>query len=81
VLKIGLASGVMAAAAWSLSAGIEARFPTNGSALYSAQVVAATGVAGIVFYLSCRVLKIKELDEAMDAIAGPLLRAAARVRK
>ncbi len=73
-LKICLASGAMAAAAWWLAAEIEARFQISGFTLYWTQVAAAMGLAGIVFYWSCRLLRVKELDKAIETIAGPLLR-------
>lgn len=74
LLKISLASGGMAAAAWFLSAQIADRVTLTGFVLYLVQVVSAISLAAVVFLLSCRVLKVKELDEAIDAIKGPLLR-------
>lgn len=73
-LKICAASSAMAATAWLLSAGIANSFPIRGFPLYMAQVAAAMGLAGVVFYLSCRLLKVPELDEAIETLAGPLLR-------
>ena len=74
LLKICLASALMAAAAWLVSAQISSHLPLGRSALYLAQVVAATGLGAVVFYFGCRLLRVTELDEAIDAVAGPLLR-------
>jgi putative peptidoglycan lipid II flippase len=73
-LKICLASAAMAAVAWLVTAQTSSHLPLSGFALHLIQVVAAISLAGILFYLACRVLKVKELDEAIDAIAGRLLR-------
>ena len=74
LLKICLASALMAAAAWLVSAQISAHLPLGGFTLYLAQVVAAIGIGAVVFYFGCRLLRVTELDEAIDAVAGPLLR-------
>jgi len=74
VLKILLACGVMAATAWAISAGVAARFPLGGFLLHIAQVTAAIGFGGAVFYLLCKLLKVEELAEAIDTLAGPLRR-------
>ena len=73
VLRVCLASLPMAVAAWAASA-FSTTLPFHGIALELLRVVASIALAGVVFYLSCRVLRIEELDEAMDAIAGKLLR-------
>jgi len=74
LLKVMAASAAMAAAAWLLSAQIADRLPLTGFLLYLVQVVSAMSVAALVFFLACRFLKVEELGEAMDAIAGPMLR-------
>jgi hypothetical protein len=38
------------------------------------RVAAAIGAAALVFYFVCRWLQVRELDEAVDAIAGRFLR-------
>jgi hypothetical protein len=37
------------------------------------QVSAAIGCATLVFYFTCRLLRVEELAEAVDAIGGKLL--------
>lgn len=74
VLKICLASAVMAAAAWSLSSAIRFYFAAGGTILYSAQVTGAIALAGVVFYFACRALRIEELSEAMNTFMQPLFR-------
>jgi len=59
--------------AW-LGSTLIAEFPIDGLMLHMVRVVVSIGLAAIVFYWSCRVLKIVELDEAIDAIAGRFLR-------
>lgn len=73
VLRIGIASLAMAAAAWFISA-FALTLPLHGTALHLVTVAAAIAGAAVVFYLSCRMLHIRELDEAIDAIAGRFLR-------
>jgi putative peptidoglycan lipid II flippase len=74
VLKISLVSALMAAVAWLVSVELSAHLPLGRSALYLAQVVAAMGVGAVVFYFGCRLLRLAELDEAINAVAGPLRR-------
>jgi len=73
LLRICGATVPMAAVAWLWSTLI-AEFPIHGLMLHMVRVVVSIGLAAIVFYWSCRVLKIVELDEAIDAIAGRFLR-------
>jgi putative peptidoglycan lipid II flippase len=77
VLRICLASMAMAVVAWAASA-FSAALPLHGVALQLMRVVASITLAGVVFYLICRMLRIHELDEAIDAIAGRFLRALRR---
>lgn len=67
----------MAAVAWAASA-FTVTLPLHGLALQLMRVVAFIGLAGVVFYLTCRMLRIEELNEAVDAIAGRFLRALRR---
>jgi putative peptidoglycan lipid II flippase len=73
ILLVGTASGVMASAAWAMSEIVTA-LPVNGFLLHCVQVVASLASAAIVFYLICRSLKIKELDDAVNAIGGRYFR-------
>lgn len=73
VLRIGAASVPMAVAAWWVSA-LCSELPLRGLALELVTVVAPISVAAVVFYAACRWLKIRELDEAIGAIGGRLLR-------
>lgn len=73
VLRICLASLPLAVVAWSVSA-FSIGLPFHGLALQLVRVVASVTLAGVAFYLSCRMLHIEELDEAVDAIAGKFLR-------
>jgi putative peptidoglycan lipid II flippase len=68
VAKIGLASAVMAAAAWAVNAELQAWLPLRGFGLYLAEVVAGLAAAAIVFYFACRLLRVEELEEAARAI-------------
>ena len=63
----------MAAAAW-LGSEFCGRLPLAGIALKLVRVSASVTLAAIVFYAGCRLLRIKELDEASEAIAGKFLR-------
>ena len=69
VARIFAASLPMAATAWlaSESAGM---LPLDGLALHFIQVLGSIGLAALVFYLSCRLFGVEELDEAVKALAG-----------
>jgi len=73
LLRICVASIPMAAVAWLVSE-FCASLPLAGIALKLVRVSAAITVAAIVFYVACRMLRIEELDEAIEAIAGKFLR-------
>ncbi len=74
VLRICLASLPMAVVAWSVSA-FSVALPLYGLALQLFRVVASITLAGVVFYFGCRVLRIAELSEAVDAIGGRFFKA------
>ena len=73
VLRIGAASVPMALLTWWVSV-LCAELPLSGLPLELVTVVAPISVAALVFYAACRWLKIRELDEAISAIGGRLLR-------
>lgn len=73
-LRICIAALPMAAAAW-ISSEIASALPLHHLALRLVQVVAAIGTAVIVFYMSCRLLGVEELHEAVSAVAGKFIRA------
>jgi putative peptidoglycan lipid II flippase len=73
LLRICAATVPMAVMAWLCSA-LAADLPIHGFMLHMVRVGVSIGLAAIVFYWSCRVLKIAELDEAINAIAGRFLR-------
>ena len=73
ILLVGVAAAAMASAAWVMSE-IATSLPVNGFLLHLVQVVASLASGAIVFYLACRSLKIKELDDALNAIGGRYLR-------
>ena len=77
LLRICGATVLMAAVAW-LTSTLVAELPIAGLMLRTVRVGASIGLATIVFYGSCRLLKIPELDEAINAVAGRFLRLAAR---
>jgi putative peptidoglycan lipid II flippase len=73
VAKICLASLLMAAAAWLVSAGLASHHSLSGFVLYLSQVVAAIASALVVFYFACRLLQVEELNEAVNAIGKRFL--------
>lgn len=77
VLRIIAASLLMAAAAW-LASELSATLPLQGLARHFVQVTAGIGSAALVFYFACRVLRVEELDEAINAIVGRLMRSRRR---
>ena len=72
-MKIALASAALAAVAWIVNASAEA-LPMHGLALELSRVIAAIVLAGAMFYTVCRLLQVDELQEAIDAIGGKLMR-------
>ena len=77
LFRICAATIPMAAVAWLISV-LVAELPLAGLAAGLLKVASSIAIATIVFYWSCRLLKIAELDEAVDAIAGRFLRLARR---
>ena len=73
VLRIVAASVVMSVVAWIASNEIEG-LPLSRLPLRFIQVVGAMSLAALSFYGACKLLKIPELDEAVNAIAGRFLR-------
>lgn len=69
LLRICVASAPMAAVAWLVSE-FCASLPLSGIVLKLVSVVASISLAAIVFYVACRMLRIEELDEAIDAVGG-----------
>lgn len=73
VLRISAASLLMAVAAWGTSE-LAATLPLQGLALHLTQVLGGIGSAALVFYFACRLLRVAELDETINAIAGRFAR-------
>jgi putative peptidoglycan lipid II flippase len=73
LLRICLASVPMAAVAWLVNI-LCASLPLEGIALKLVNVVASITLAAFVFYAACRMLRIEELGEAIDAVGGRFLR-------
>ena len=71
--RICFAAIPMAAVAWLVSESCGS-LPLAGIALKLVRVTAAITAAAIAFYATCRLLRVGELDEAIDAIAGRFLR-------
>ena len=71
--RICVASIPMAAVAWLVSE-FCGSLPLAEIALKLVRVSASIGLAAITFYIACRLLRIEELNEAIDAIAGRVLR-------
>ncbi len=71
--RICVASVPMAAVAWLVSE-FSGSLPLTGIALKLVRVSASITLAAIAFYVACRLLRIGELDEAIEAIAGRFLR-------
>jgi putative peptidoglycan lipid II flippase len=72
-LKIGLASAALAVVAWIVNENANA-LPIQGLALEFSRVVIAIVLAGSTFYVICRLLQVTELQEAIDAMGGQLMR-------
>lgn len=72
VIKTLLASAVMAAAAWGVSAGCEA-FLGVGNKLTQLIQLGAGGVAGLaVFFAAAKLMKMEEIDAALSAVKRKL---------
>jgi putative peptidoglycan lipid II flippase len=71
--RICVASIPMGAVAWLVSE-FCGSLPLAGIVLKLVRVSAAITLASIAFYVVCRLLRIEELNEAIEAIAGRFLR-------
>jgi len=80
LVKVCGVSVAMAAVAWIVSAQVQSFLSLRGFMLYLVQVTTSMASAAIVFYLGCRILKVSEVDDAVAAIAGPLIRCIRRFR-
>lgn len=73
VLRIGAASLPMALAAWLISE-LATALPLQDIALQSVQVIGGISGAAGVFYMSCRLLGVEELNDAVTAVTGRFAR-------
>src|SRR5215470_18068971 len=71
--RICVAAIPMALVAWLVSE-FSGSLPLAGIVLRLVRVSASITLAAIVFYVACRLLRIQELDEAIEAIVGRFLR-------
>lgn len=76
-VKIALASAALGVVAWTVNESAGA-LPIHGLALEFTRVILAIVVATATFYGVCRLLQVDELQEAIDAIGGKVIR---RVRR
>jgi putative peptidoglycan lipid II flippase len=72
-LRIAAASVPMALAAW-LASELAALLPVSGLSLHLARVTFALALAAVAFFYACRMLHVNELDEAINAVGGRVLR-------
>jgi putative peptidoglycan lipid II flippase len=72
-VKIALASAALAVVAWIANQSAGA-LPLHGLALEFTRVIVAVVLAAATFYGVCRLLQVSELQEAIDAIGGKLIR-------
>jgi putative peptidoglycan lipid II flippase len=77
LIRIGVASIAMGFVAWIVAEGLRS-LPLPTVSLHFVQVVGSIASAAIVFYVVCRVLQVKELDEAITTIAGRFVRRSRR---
>jgi putative peptidoglycan lipid II flippase len=73
VLRIFAASLALAAVAWLVN-DFAGALPLHGLALNFVRVVAAISLAAVAFYSCCRLLRVEELAEAVNAVEGRLWR-------
>ena len=73
VSRVSAASLAMAATAWIVSECLS-WLPMRGIMLRLVEVIGAIASASLVFYWSCRLLKVEELHEAVNAIGGRFIR-------
>ena len=72
-VKIALASAALGAVAWIVNERAGA-LPLHGVALEFTRVILAIVLATATFYGICRLLRVDELQEAIDAIGGKVIR-------
>jgi putative peptidoglycan lipid II flippase len=73
IWRISVASAIMGGAVWMSSYGIEYAMGARRLA-YLLDLALSIPLGLLVFYFSCRLLRVSELDLATRALAGPLLR-------
>ena len=73
VLRVAAASCAMAAGAWFASE-LLSWLPLRGLGLHLLQVSAALALAAVIFYGSCRLLGVEELDDAVNALGSRFVR-------
>ncbi|HWL73810.1 MAG TPA: hypothetical protein VNQ74_08065, partial [Burkholderiaceae bacterium] len=71
--KILLASAALAFVAWLVNESAGA-LPIHGLALECTRVILAIVLGTATFYGACRLLQVDELQEAIDAIGGKIIR-------
>ena len=72
-MKILLASALMAVVCWAISRSLGALLPANLVG-HSLLVGVSVGAGATVFYFASRLLGIRELKMALDAIGGRFFR-------
>jgi putative peptidoglycan lipid II flippase len=73
VFRVIAASCAMAAGAWFASE-LLSWLPLRGLGLHLLQVSAALALAAVIFYVSCRLLGVEELDDAVNALGSRFVR-------
>jgi putative peptidoglycan lipid II flippase len=73
ILRICAASVPMALVAWSVNE-LANVLPWRGLTVSMVRVSCAISLATLAFYASCRLLRVEELNEAVGAIGGKLMR-------
>ena len=73
VFRVIAASCGMAAGAWFASE-LLSWLPLRGLGLHLLQVSAALALAAVIFYASCRLLGVEELDDAVNALGSRFVR-------
>jgi hypothetical protein len=63
----------MAVGAWFASE-LLSWLPLRGLGLHLLQVIAALALAALIFYAGCRLLGVEELDDAVNALGGRVMR-------
>jgi len=73
VFRVIAASCAMAAGAWFASE-LLSWLPLRGLGLHLLQVSAALALAAVIFYASCRLLGVEELNDAVNALGSRFVR-------